>query len=154
MYFDGVKRMKQYKKGTSTVQLSSPIFPALKSPLQQWPIQMHLISPLAPYYLKADVLLAADCVAYALNDFHNTYLKDNALAIACPKLDDNQEIYKKKIISWIDDAKIKSLTVMMMQIPCCINLLELTRTAEKEAKRPLKIQTLMVGIKGDILHQE
>ncbi len=128
--------------------------PSLKSPLQQWPIQMHLISPQAPYYKKANVILAADCVAYALDNFHGTYLKNNALAIACPKLDINQEIYKEKIISWIDDAKIKSLTVMMMQIPCCIELLELTRSAEKSALRPLKIQTLMVGIKGDILHRE
>ncbi len=128
--------------------------PPLKSPLQQWPIQMHLISPQAPYYKNANVILAADCVAYALDNFHSTYLKDKALAIACPKLDINQEIYKEKIISWIDDAKIKSLTVMMMQTPCCIELLELARSAEKNALRPLKIQTLMVGIKGDILHRE
>ncbi len=131
-----------------------PLKPIIKSPLRQWPIQMHLISPTAPYFLQADVLLVADCVAYAVNDFHNSHLKDKALAIACPKLDENQQAYKEKIISWIDDAKIKSLTVIMMQIPCCIDLLELARSAEKEAMRPMKIQTLMVGIKGDILHQE
>lgn len=126
----------------------------LQSPLRQWPIQMHLISSTAPYFIKADVLLVADCVAYALDDFHTVFLKNKALAIACPKLDTHQDIYTKKIISWIDDANIKSLTVMMMQIPCCIDLLELARGAEKKASRPLKIETIMVGIKGDILHRE
>ncbi len=135
-------------------QLHSEPEQIFKSPLKQWPIQMHLISPMAPYYQNADVLLVADCVAYALNNFHDVHLKDRALGIACPKLDQNQDVYKKKIISWIDDASIKSLTVMMMQIPCCIELLELARSAEKEAKRSMKIQTLMVGIKGEILHAE
>ncbi len=131
-----------------------PLKPITNGPLKQWPIQLHLISPIAPYFLKSDVLLVADCVAYAVHDFHNSYLKDKALAIACPKLDKNQQVYKEKIISWIDDAKIKSLTIIMMQIPCCIDLLELARSAEKEAMRPMKIRTLMVGITGDILHQE
>ncbi|MEE9191329.1 MAG: 4Fe-4S ferredoxin, partial [Candidatus Aerophobetes bacterium] len=59
-----------------------------ESQLRQWPIQMHLISPNAPYYEGADVVLTADCVAYALADFHKDYLKGSAIAIACPKLDE------------------------------------------------------------------
>ncbi len=69
----------------------------ISSQLRQWPIQMHLISPTAPYYQNADVLLTADCVAYALGDFQRDYLKDKSLAIACPKLDSGQEIYMEKI---------------------------------------------------------
>src|SRR3990170_4998978 len=71
----------------------------VKSQLRQWPIQMHLISPAAPYYQGADVLLAADCVAYALGGFHPEYLKGKAIAIACPKLDEGQEEYVEKIKS-------------------------------------------------------
>lgn len=79
------------------------------SQLGQWPIQLHLISPTAAYFQDADVVLTADCVAYALGEFHGTYLKGRSLAIACPKLDSGQDIYLDKITSWIDDAKIKSL---------------------------------------------
>lgn len=86
--------MKPEKAIDYTVQLNREMHQPLTSPLQQWPIQMHLISPSAPYYAKADVLLVADCVAYALDNFHSTYLKNNALAIACPKLDTHQAVKK------------------------------------------------------------
>src|SRR3989339_335022 len=71
----------------------------VKSQLRQWPVQMHLISPQAPYYQGADVVLAADCVAYALGGFHPEYLKGKAIGIACPKLDEGQEEYVEKIKS-------------------------------------------------------
>ena len=87
------------------------------SQLRQWPIQLHLISPMAPYYQKADVLLSADCVAYAAGDFHKDYLKGKSIAIGCPKLDEGQEVYSEKVTSLIDDAKINTLTVMTMQVP-------------------------------------
>jgi len=64
----------------------------IESQLRQWPIQLHLVSPAAPYYQGSDVLLTADCVAYALGDFHRQFLKGKSLAIACPKLDEGQEI--------------------------------------------------------------
>ena len=67
------------------------------SQLKQWPIQLHLISPMAPYYQKADVLLSADCVAYAAGDFHKDYLKGKSIAIGCPKLDEGQEVYSEKV---------------------------------------------------------
>ena len=72
----------------------------IESQLRQWPIQLHLVSPTAPYYQGADVLLTADCVAYALGDFHRQFLKGNSIAIACPKLDEGQDIYQQKIKSW------------------------------------------------------
>lgn len=107
----------------------------VKPQLQQWPIQMHLISPLAPYYQGADVLLTADCVAYALGGFHPDFLKGKAIGIACPKLDEGQEVYVEKIKSWLDDAKINTLTVMIMQVPCCAGLLSLAQQAVQSAKR-------------------
>ena len=76
----------------------------IQSQLRQWPIQLHLISPNAPYYQGADVLLTADCVAYALGDFHSAHLKGKALAIACPKLDQGQEVYREKIKAWSEEA--------------------------------------------------
>ena len=97
----------------------------LESHLQQWPIQLHLVSPAAPYYQGADVLLTADCVAYALGGFHRDFLKGKSIAIACPKLDQGQDVYAEKIKSWFEDAKIDTLTVMIMQVPCCMGLLQL-----------------------------
>lgn len=91
----------------------------IQSQLTQWPIQMHLISPTAPYYEKADVLLTADCVAYSMGGFHPKYLKGKSIAIACPKLDEGQDVYTEKIKSWFDEARINTLTVLIMQVPCC-----------------------------------
>ncbi|OGO30149.1 MAG: 4Fe-4S ferredoxin [Chloroflexi bacterium RBG_16_56_11] len=126
----------------------------VKSQLQQWPIQMHLISPVAPYYQGADVLLAADCVAFALGGFHPDYLKGKAIGIACPKLDEGQEVYIEKIKSWLDDAKINTLTVLIMQVPCCRGLLNLAQQAAQQAQRKVPIKAVVVGLQGDILSEE
>ncbi len=126
----------------------------IKSQLQQWPIQMHLISPRAPYYQGADVLLVADCVSYALGGFHQDYLKRKSIAIACPKLDEDQEIYVEKIKSLFEDAKINTLTVMIMQVPCCRGLVSIARAALQKSKRKVPIKSIVVSIKGEILQEE
>ncbi len=126
----------------------------VKSQLTQWPIQMHLISPMAPYYQGADVLLTADCVAYALGGFHPEYLKGKAIAIACPKLDEGQEEYIEKIKSWLDDAKINTLTVMIMQVPCCRGLLALAQEAVQQAQRKVPVKAIVVSPQGEILTEE
>jgi hypothetical protein len=113
-----------------------------------------LVSPTAPYYQGADVLLTADCVAYALGDFHRDYLKGKALAIACPKLDTDQEIYMEKIKSWIDDAKINTLTILIMQVPCCTGLLHLAQQAAQATERKVPVKYIVVGVQGDILQEE
>lgn len=126
----------------------------LLSHLRQWPIQMHLVSPTAPYYQGADVLLTADCVGYALGNFHRDYLQGKSMAIACPKLDEGQDTYVEKIKSWLEDAKINTLTVMIMQVPCCMGLLGLAQQAAEDSKRQVPIKCVVVGIQGDILQEE
>ena len=126
----------------------------IRSQLQQWPIQLHLVSPAAPYYQGADVLLSADCVAYALGGFHPEYLKGKSLAIACPKLDEGQDVYLEKIKSLFDDAEINTLTVMIMQVPCCSGLLNLAMRASQLAERKVPIKCLVVGVEGEILQEE
>ena len=126
----------------------------IQSQLRQWPIQLHLISPTASYYQGADVLLTADCVGYALGGFHPDFLKGKSIAIACPKLDEGQDVYQEKIKSWIDDAKINTLTVMIMQVPCCMGLLNLAQQAAKSAKRKVPVKYVVVGIQGEILKEE
>jgi hypothetical protein len=126
----------------------------VKSQLRQWPIQLHLVSPMAPYYQGADVLLTADCVAYAVGGFHPDYLKGKSIAIACPKLDEGQDVYVEKIKSWLEDAKINTLTVLIMQVPCCMGLLSLAQQAAQSSKRTVPIKCVVVGLQGEVISEE
>lgn len=126
----------------------------VKSQLRQWPIQLHLILPTAPYYQGQDVLLVADCVGYCLGSFHTDYLKGKSIAIACPKLDQGQDAYAEKIKSWFEDARINTLTVMIMQVPCCRGLLNLAKKAVQSSKRKVPVKCVVVGMRGEILSEE
>lgn len=120
------------------------------SELTHWPVQLHLLNPLAGFFNNADVLLAADCTAYAYANFHNKLLKDKKLAIACPKLDSNKESYIDKISLMIDVAQIKSLTIAVMEVPCCSGLVKIVQMAADKASRKIPINKIVIGIKGDI----
>jgi NAD-dependent dihydropyrimidine dehydrogenase PreA subunit len=124
------------------------------SELRQWPIQMHLLNPNATYLHKADLVLAADCVAFALGNFHQKWLKGKSLAIACPKLDSNKEVYIEKLKTMIDEAEINSITVMIMEVPCCGGLLQLVKSALKQSKRKLPIKSVVISIKGILLSED
>jgi ferredoxin len=124
------------------------------SQLRQWPVQLHLIAPRAPHFQGSDFLLAADCVAYAIGDFHRRYLRGHTIAIACPKLDEGQEIYVDKLRVLIDEAKIKSLTVMIMQVPCCSGLVRLAQRAVEGARRKMNLKYIVVGLRGEVLHED
>ncbi len=124
------------------------------SHLTHWPLQLHLVSPNAPHYKGSDLLLSADCVAFSLGDFHKDFLKGKVLAIACPKLDEGQDVYKAKLVAMIDEARINTLSVMIMQVPCCGGLLRLAQSAAADAKRKIPVKAVVVGIKGEILSEE
>lgn len=124
------------------------------SELRQWPVQMHLVNPNAPYFRDSDLLLAADCVAFSLGNFHSKHLKDKSLAIACPKLDHNTEVYIEKLTAMIDTAKINTITVMMMEVPCCGGLLQMVQTALANASRKAPVKKMIVGINGEVLREE
>jgi hypothetical protein len=124
------------------------------SELQQWPVQLHLVSPHASYFKGADVVLAADCVAFAMGNFHRDYLKGRALAIACPKLDNGKEVYVDKIASMIDDAKINMLIVMRMEVPCCGGLVSIAKEGVAKALRKVPVKEIVVGIQGEIISEE
>jgi len=124
------------------------------SELRQWPVQLHLVNPMASYFQGADVMLAADCVAYAMGDFHDRLLKNKSLAIACPKLDTNKEVYIDKLSTMISDAKINTLTVPIMEVPCCGGLIQMAKMAVQQSGRNIPVKKIVVGIKGDILLEE
>ena len=124
------------------------------SQLTQWPVQMHLINPQAKHFRGSDLLLAADCVAYSMGNFHNDHLKGKTLAIACPKLDSNKEVYLEKLVRLINDAEINTLTVMKMEVPCCSGIEQMAQAAVKSADRKVPVKSITVGVKGNILGQE
>jgi len=125
-----------------------------RSELRHWPVQMHLINPEAEHFRNADLLLAADCVAYALGNFHQHYLRGRSLAIACPKLDSGTESYIGKIARLIDGARINTLTVMIMQVPCCGGLLRMVQEAQQRAERKVPVKLIIAGVEGNILKEE
>jgi NAD-dependent dihydropyrimidine dehydrogenase PreA subunit len=126
----------------------------LQSQLRQWPVQLHLINPAASYFIGSDLLVAADCTAFSLGDFHQNWLKGKSLVIACPKLDQGKEIYLQKLITLIESAKVNTITVLIMEVPCCGGLLNIVEMAIQRAGRKVPVKTVTVGIKGEILSEE
>jgi NAD-dependent dihydropyrimidine dehydrogenase PreA subunit len=122
--------------------------------LRQWPIQLHLVTPIAPYFQGSDLLLAADCTAFAVGNFHDRLLRGKSLAIACPKLDVEMDRYVEKLIAMIDMAKVNTITVAIMEVPCCGGLTGLVSKALEKAHRKVPVKQVVVGIAGDILSEE
>ncbi len=129
--------------------------PVVRSELTQWPVQLHLIPAGAPWLKDRDFVLCADCVGYAVGDFHNRYLKGKALAIACPKLDSGLDVYLQKLTAIIENTGVRSIEVLMMQVPCCGGLLKLVQQAAAEAnaaaKKRIPIRYRVISIEGEVL---
>jgi len=122
----------------------------VSSELTQWPVQLHLISPQAPYFKGADLLVAADCTAFALGSFHSELLKGRKMVIACPKLDETGP-YVDKLAALIRDNDLKSLTVVIMTVPCCGGLQRIVDRAAMLSEVDIPVQTVVVGIDGKIV---
>jgi NAD-dependent dihydropyrimidine dehydrogenase PreA subunit len=123
------------------------------SELRQWPIQLHLVQPTAPYFQGADLLLAGDCCAFASGEFHQRFLRGKALAMACPKLDQGRDIYRNKLTAMIDQAGLNTVTVLIMEVPCCGGLLSLAQEAVAAADRKVPIKKVVMGLQGQVLSE-
>jgi NAD-dependent dihydropyrimidine dehydrogenase PreA subunit len=121
---------------------------ARPSQLRQWPVQMHLVPPTAPFLKDADLLLAADCVAFAYADLHKDFMQGKALLIGCPKLDDGQA-YLQKLTAMLQGNNIRSLTVLHMEVPCCSGLIAIARHALAASGKEIPLETIRIGIQGD-----
>jgi len=115
------------------------------SELAQWPVQLHLVSPAAPYFQQCDLLIAADCTAFALGSFHGDLLKGKALVIACPKLDDTSG-YVDKLARLIGGNTVYSVTVAIMEVPCCSGLSRIVAEAVARSGKNLAVKTVVVPI--------
>ena len=124
--------------------------PKRPSRLGQWPVQLMLVPPSAPYFKGADVVVAADCVPFAYPDFHEDFLKGKILLIGCPKLDDADH-YEKKLASIFETNDIKSVTCVHMEVPCCFGLQMLLGSAIKASGKDIPLKEVTIGVKGNVV---
>ena len=134
-------RVIEREETTSTYTEKAP------SELRQWPVQLHLVPPTAPYFQQAEILISADCVAFALGSFLQELLKGKALAIACPKLDETDG-YVQKLAAIFSANEIKSITVAIMEVPCCKGLDIMVRQALAQSGKEIPLETLVIGVDG------
>jgi len=124
------------------------------SELRQFPVQLQLLNPHSGIFQKTNVLLAADCTAFASGEFHSRFLKGKMLAIACPKLDVNQQTYIDKLSVMIDVAQIDTLTVLIMEVPCCGGLVRIVEKAREQAKRHIPVRIIILSVQGEVMSEK
>ncbi len=128
----------------------SPLSADTPSELEQWPIQLRLVPVNATFWENSSVLIAADCSAFSMGSFHRKLLKGKKLIIACPKLDDT-EGYVEKISAIISKNKIKDLTVVYMEVPCCRGLAAMVTEALEQSGKDIPLNLVKLKINGNIL---
>lgn len=126
---------------------------ASPSQLSHWPVQLKLLSPAMPCFANADLLLVADCVPFAMGDFHNKLLKDHSVAVGCPKLD-NVEFYIEKVAAILKANKLRSLTVVHMEVPCCFGLTHIARQAIARSGAKIPFDDITIDLQGNISKTE
>lgn len=141
-----MREVKPEKKQSSSNLTSSKI----NSELRQWPVQLNLLPPHASFFKNSDLLIAADCVGFANPNFHSELLKGKSICIGCPKLDDTDR-YKEKIQAIIEQNNLKSITVAIMEVPCCGGLYAITEEALKASKKKVPLKRIVVGINGELI---
>ncbi len=119
------------------------------SQLRHWPVQLRLVSPNASYFANADLLLVADCVPFAMGDFHNRFLKGHSVVVGCPKLDD-VEFYIEKLAAILRANKLNSLTVIHIEVPCCHGLTQIARKAISKNKIEMCFEDVTIDLQGNI----
>ena len=119
------------------------------SMLKHWPVQLTLVSPSAPFLQDTDLVLSADCVPFAYAGFHLSFVQNHSLLVACPKLDDF-EAHLQKLTSILRSAKVKSLTVVHMEVPCCSGLVHMAKQAIRLSGKGIPLEEVTVDIKGNL----
>ncbi len=120
----------------------------LQSELRQWPTQLHLVPPTAPWLQNAELLIAADCAPFAYAEFHRDFIKGKVLVNACPKLDDTSH-YVAKLAEIVRHNDIKSVTVTIMEVPCCRGLAMMARQAIADSGKDVPLEVAVIGIDGE-----
>ncbi len=143
--------MQDFRSTPDTpAQAQEPGTKSISSQLRQWPIQLHLINPQAPYFKDADIVVAADCVPFSYPNFHEKFLKGKALVIYCPKLDNAADIYTQKMTQIFKHNNIKSVTMVHMEVPCCYGIVGFAQDAVKQSGKNILLKEYTISLQGDI----
>lgn len=145
----GSKMMDFSKKESTGNEVGSNL--KLESELTQWPIQMQLLNPNAPYFDNAEIVVAADCVPFTYPDFHRKFLKGKKLIIFCPKLDKVIDSYIEKLSLILSSHEIKSITIVRMEVPCCGGTNYVVEEALKKSGKNIIIKEYTISLQGEII---
>ena len=133
----------------SQTAMQDPAQTRMESQLRQWPVQIKLVPVKAPYLQNANLLVAADCTAFAYANIHNDYMKNRITLIGCPKLDEGD--YTDKLTAILENNEIKSITVLRMEVPCCGGIANAVKAALVRSRRMIPWQVVTIGTNGEIL---
>lgn len=142
-----IKRPVNHCPDTSMTANESPA----ESQLRQWPVQIKLVPVTAPYFAGANLLIAADCTAYAYGDFHNRFIRNRITLVGCPKLDEGD--YTEKLTAILRENDIKSVTIVRMEVPCCGGLERAAVQALKDSKKFIPWHVVVISTDGTILSE-
>jgi hypothetical protein len=131
----------------------APVADATDARLTQWPIQIKLIGTVAPFLQNADLLVAADCTAFATPGFHEKFLPGKKVLIGCPKLDNSMQ-YAEKFAEIFSNNSIAKLTCLRMEVPCCGGMTAILKEAIKRSGKNIPMTETIVGVKGDLLSEK
>ena len=136
-------RMKTIERDTA-----ESVHQPVKSRLSQWPVQIKLLPVNAPFFDGVDLLIAADCTAYAYGDFHDKFIKNRVTLIGCPKLDSVD--YSEKLTEIFRLNRVRTVTVVRMEVPCCGGLENAVKTAITNSGRVIPLKVVVIGTDGEI----
>ena len=139
----------QVKTIKSSERLAQPMYTSVPSQLQQWPVQIKLVPVNAPYFHQSDLLIAADCTAFAYGNFHADFMKNKICLIGCPKLDEGD--YADKLTAIIQQNQIQSITVVRMEVPCCSGIVNAVKTALLQSGKMIPWQVAVVSTDGQLI---
>lgn len=143
----GSRAMVMNKKDEPKAESTSA--PPKESQLSQWPCQIKLVPPNAPYFKNAHLLIAADCTAFAYGNIHNDFIKNKITLIGCPKLDSGD--YSEKLTDILANNDIKSVTVLRMEVPCCGGIVSAVTTALRNSEKMIPWNVVTISVDGRIL---
>ena len=141
---------KKLRKKGKTAKVGAATVP---SQLSHWPVQLKLVSPHAPYFADADLLLVADCVPFAMGDFHNKFLRNHGIVVGCPKLD-NVQFHIEKLAEILKANTLNSLTVIHMEVPCCFGLTHVAREAIARSGAKMVFEDVTIDLHGNVSRTE
>jgi len=146
--------IRTFRQPSPCQEANKPAFHASSdSALSHWPVQIRLVPPTAPFLKGADLLVAADCTPFAYPNFHKDFLEGKTVLVGCPKLDDAQA-YIQKFTDIFNTTDINSISVVVMEVPCCQGLPVIVESGMEKAGKKIPMEKVIISVKGDLLGKE